>query len=169
MELRNLLELQLVVDLTSEEHLNGIFSFFHLCPLPCLEKLFIQFPSNLDQQYDISHLEPLDVVFQNLKWIKITNYDGSPHELTLVKYLLEDPSSAAPPAFHHASPSATGGESHDVLLRDLHNFGPAKSVLSVADGAVPQLWPQSDQAREPNSVESKQSVLQVPKKHNVDL
>ncbi|KAF3332972.1 F-box/FBD/LRR-repeat protein [Carex littledalei] len=89
MELRNLLELQLVVDLTSEEHLNGIFSFFHLCPLPCLEKLFIQFPSNLDQQYDISDLEPLDVVFQNLKWIKITNYDGSPHELTLVKYLLE--------------------------------------------------------------------------------
>ncbi|XP_078149080.1 F-box protein At4g09920-like [Carex rostrata] len=88
-ELRNLLELQLVVDLTSEEHLNGIFTFFHLCPLPCLEKLFIQFPSNLDQQYDISDLEPLDVVFKNLKWIKIANYDSSPHELKLVKFLLE--------------------------------------------------------------------------------
>ncbi|KAF3321169.1 hypothetical protein FCM35_KLT14422 [Carex littledalei] len=47
----------------------------------------------------------------------------------------QHPSPAEPSAFHHASPSATGGESH-VLLRDLHSFGPAKSLLSVADGAV---------------------------------
>ncbi|KAF3332968.1 F-box/FBD/LRR-repeat protein [Carex littledalei] len=94
MELRNLLELQLVMDSISEEHLHCMFTFFHLCPSPFLEKLFIQFPSNLDQQYDISDLviaekNTPDIVFQNLKWIKITNFDGSPLVLKLVKFLME--------------------------------------------------------------------------------
>ncbi|XP_078149016.1 putative F-box/FBD/LRR-repeat protein At1g78760 isoform X2 [Carex rostrata] len=91
MELRNLLELQLVMDSISEVHLHCMFTFFHLCPSPFLEKLFIQF---LDQQYDISDLVTVekntpDIVFQKLKWIKITNFDGSPLELKLVKFLLE--------------------------------------------------------------------------------
>lgn len=30
-----------------------------------------------------------DIVFQNLKWIKITNFGGSPLEIKLVKFLLE--------------------------------------------------------------------------------
>ena len=38
----NLLELQLLVDSMTDENLASIYGFFHLCPCPSIERLFIQ-------------------------------------------------------------------------------------------------------------------------------
>ncbi|KAJ4769371.1 F-box protein [Rhynchospora pubera] len=94
LELQNLQEFQLIMDSISEEHLYCVFSFFRLCPSPYLEKLFIQLPINFYQQKDISDLVTAEqntpnIVFRNLRWIKITNFEGTPLELKLVKFFLE--------------------------------------------------------------------------------
>ncbi|KAJ1704745.1 hypothetical protein LUZ63_004524 [Rhynchospora breviuscula] len=94
LELHNLQELQLVLYTISEDDIYCIFSFFRLCPSPFLEILFIQLPSNIYEQSDISdsvtaEKNTQDIVFRNLRWIKITNFGGSPLELKLVKVFLE--------------------------------------------------------------------------------
>ncbi|KAJ4769369.1 FBD-associated F-box protein [Rhynchospora pubera] len=94
LELHNLQELQVVLNSIREEPIYWMFSFLRLCPSPYLEKLFIQLPSNGYQQNDQKVLVPKekatpDIVFQNLKWIKITNFGGTALELKLVRFLLE--------------------------------------------------------------------------------
>ncbi|KAJ1698713.1 hypothetical protein LUZ63_007225 [Rhynchospora breviuscula] len=94
LQLYNLQELQLVLDSIGEDDIFCIFSFFLLCPSPFLEKLFIQlpFPSEfLNVQSNSATAEEIisEIEFPSLKFIKITNFGGSPQELILVKFFLE--------------------------------------------------------------------------------
>ncbi|KAJ4782730.1 F-box protein [Rhynchospora pubera] len=91
LELCNLQELQLVSDAISEEQIYCIFSFFRLCPSPFLEKLFVQITSDSYKESISGSVEEIitDIVFPNLKFIKITNFGGSSAELKLVKFFLE--------------------------------------------------------------------------------
>ncbi|KAJ3687034.1 hypothetical protein LUZ61_016198 [Rhynchospora tenuis] len=89
--LHNLQELQLVLDSINEEQIYCIGSFFRLWPSPFLEKLFIQLTSNYYNEsisWSAEEIIP-DLVFPNLKFIKITNFGGSSLELKLVKFFLE--------------------------------------------------------------------------------
>ncbi|KAJ4782731.1 FBD-associated F-box protein [Rhynchospora pubera] len=89
--LHNLQELQLVLDSINEEQIYCIVSFFRLWPSPFLEKLFLQLTSNYYNEsisWSAQEMIP-DIVFPNLKFIKITNFGGSSLELKLVKFFLE--------------------------------------------------------------------------------
>ncbi|KAJ3687033.1 hypothetical protein LUZ61_016197 [Rhynchospora tenuis] len=91
LELCNLQELQIISDAISEEQIYYMFSFFRLCPSPSLEKLFIQITSQCFQEDISGSVEEIitDIVFPNLKFIKITNFVGLSEELKLVKFFLE--------------------------------------------------------------------------------
>ncbi|KAJ1691665.1 hypothetical protein LUZ63_015820 [Rhynchospora breviuscula] len=89
--LHNLQELQLVLDSINEEQIYCIVSFFRLWPSPFLEKLFLQLTSNYYNEsisWSAEEMIP-DIIFPNLKFIKITNFGGSSLELKLVKFFLE--------------------------------------------------------------------------------
>ncbi|KAJ4769370.1 F-box protein [Rhynchospora pubera] len=92
--LQNLQELQLVLDSINEEQIYCIVYFFRLWPSPFLEKLFLQFfvlTSNYYEESTSWSAEEMvpDIIFPNLKFIKITNFGGSSLELKLVKFFLE--------------------------------------------------------------------------------
>ncbi|KAJ4809155.1 F-box protein [Rhynchospora pubera] len=89
LELSNLQELQLVFDHLDDEPIFYLFTFFSACPSPFLEKLFIKLTSNFEKDDSFLMTEEPDIVFENLSWIKITNFGGSPPELKMVKFLLK--------------------------------------------------------------------------------
>ncbi|KAJ3709079.1 hypothetical protein LUZ61_012784 [Rhynchospora tenuis] len=89
LELSNLQELQLVFDHLDDEPIFYLFTFFSVCPSPFLEKLFIKLTNNFEKDDTFLMTDEPDVVFENLSWIKITNFGGSPSELKMVKFLLK--------------------------------------------------------------------------------
>ncbi|KAJ3674921.1 hypothetical protein LUZ60_005537 [Juncus effusus] len=137
LELRNLQELQLIMDSLSEEHLFCIFSFFHLCPSPFLEKLLISFPYTIDKPIDMTYAitvenDTPDISFDNLKWIQITNFEGSMLELKLVKFLLEN------------SPVL---ESLILVIKERDNMSKDSLFLRIVQGQLSVLQKASKNAR----------------------
>ncbi|XP_058071255.1 uncharacterized protein LOC131220325 [Magnolia sinica] len=93
----NLLELQLLMECYHRRSfLACIYSFFKNCPCPCLMKLFIEFlpiddPSQSDYQFEELLAEDTpDIVFDNLKVIKMNDFTGLKDEMQLVKFFLEN-------------------------------------------------------------------------------
>ncbi|ONK74716.1 uncharacterized protein A4U43_C03F9410 [Asparagus officinalis] len=93
-QLLKLQELQLLVDLMSEEELKNIFTFFQFCPAPNIEKFFIRLPVDPNDLNGISSdfnafKKPQDITFNHLKVVKLNNFRGSNTEMILVKFLLQ--------------------------------------------------------------------------------
>ncbi|ONK74714.1 uncharacterized protein A4U43_C03F9390 [Asparagus officinalis] len=92
--LPNLQELQMLVDVMSEENISQIYRFFHIYPSPFLEKLLIRLPGYLEDPTGTEYIptalnQPTNVVFDHLKEIKLSNFRGCILEMRLVKFLLE--------------------------------------------------------------------------------
>ncbi|XP_058073168.1 putative F-box/FBD/LRR-repeat protein At1g78760 [Magnolia sinica] len=91
----NLQELQLLLEGTAFYPLAICNSFFKNCPCPCLEKLFIELspsvehPSTYYLYEKLPGEDPLEIVFDHLKVIKMTGFIGGDLEMQLVKYFLE--------------------------------------------------------------------------------
>ncbi|XP_039139784.1 uncharacterized protein LOC120277102 [Dioscorea cayenensis subsp. rotundata] len=94
-EFHNLQELQLLVDSMTDENLDAVYGFFHLCPCPSIERLFIQMRGKKEEDpvhanHAIKAMEtPQDIDFSHLRVIKMTNFKGWRNEIRLLKFLLE--------------------------------------------------------------------------------
>ncbi|MQL84472.1 hypothetical protein Taro_016959 [Colocasia esculenta] len=89
--LRNLRELQLLMDYMSMEYLSCIYVFVDLCPSPLLERLFVRLPLIPKDSHstEATIKQPPDARFNHLRLIKMHNFRGTSSEMKLVRFLLE--------------------------------------------------------------------------------
>ncbi|XP_017700712.1 putative FBD-associated F-box protein At1g61330 [Phoenix dactylifera] len=91
----NLRELQLVMMQMTNENVMDIFHFFREFNFPVLEKIFIEFPTDLKDTpvFNFMNLPSAvapEIHFNNLKMVKLTNFKNYKNEMMLVRFFIKN-------------------------------------------------------------------------------
>ncbi|MQL84450.1 hypothetical protein Taro_016962, partial [Colocasia esculenta] len=123
--LHHLRELQLLMEEMSMHHLSKICGFFVFFATPLLERLFIRLPLNRNDSFPTKATieRPQDVHLNQLRVIKMYNFNGARSEMELVRLLLEMAPVleslvlVAPPKASGGGDGTIGDGWHDCLRR----------------------------------------------------